>query len=40
MLNGIIFKNYIQDKTLPIDKYKVRLSYIWLISNVLFIDFM
>lgn len=33
-----IFKDYIKDGVIPVDKYKISLSYIWLISNTIMIE--
>lgn len=38
-LQGVpVFKDYIKDNILPIDKYKVSLSYLWLSSNSIMIE--
>ncbi len=33
-----VFKEYIKDKIIPVDKYKINLLYIWLISNTITIE--
>ena len=33
-----VFKDYIKDNIIPVDKYKISLSYIWLISNTIMIE--
>jgi hypothetical protein len=33
-----VFKDYIKDKIIPADKYKINLSYISLISNTIMIE--
>lgn len=33
-----VFKDFIKDNIMPVDKYKINLSYIWLISNAIMIE--
>lgn len=33
-----VFQDFIKDKILPVDIYKIKLSYIWLISNTIMIE--